>query len=473
MATEVILPKVDMDMESGLVSAWHIAAGSPVSKGDALFDIETDKAAMEIEAPASGILAHIIAPEGTKVPVGNAVAWIYAEGEAIPEAAPGGGATEAPEAEPTPAPATSQAPGKCGTVASQPVPTEAASRAEAPEALDEPRPRATPAARAAARQAGLDLARLVGSGPQGRIQSEDVAREIEARQRPAPAAPAAPEPAARRSDPEPLAAPAGWSERPGDLAVTRRKGQGSGTPIVLVHGFAADATGWAPLEKALGNAREIIRVDLACHGRSPLKKIENFAGLARLAVQAFDGLNLEAAHLVGHSLGGAIATTIADIRPRSIRSLGLIAPAGLGPEIDGDTLMGIARASRAESLAPWLKRLAADPDAISWDFAQAAMLSRMDEEMRAAQRDLAERLFPDGTQGFDLTGALGRVEAPLRVIWGRQDAILPWRHALRAPDHAGLHLLDKAGHIPHIERPEACAKVLRDLFGVAEAASRG
>ncbi|GAD55322.1 acetoin dehydrogenase dihydrolipoyllysine-residue acetyltransferase subunit [Limimaricola cinnabarinus] len=468
MATEVILPKVDMDMESGLVSVWHVAAGSSVSKGDALFDIETDKAAMEIEAPASGILAHVIAPEGTKVPVGSAVAWIYAENETIPEAAPG----EAAQATDVAAPPAAAPGATCTKVAEAAEPRPADTRPEQPSGsveTDEPRPRATPAARAAARTAGLDLARLVGSGPQGRIQSDDVAREIEARERPAPAV----ETPSRQPAPEAPAAPVSWTERPGALAVTRRKGQGSGAPVVLVHGFAADATGWAPMEKALGNAREIIRIDLACHGRSPLKRIESFAAFARLAVQAFDDLNLDGAHLVGHSLGGAVAMSIADIRPRAMRSLGLIAPAGLGPEIDGETLLGIARASRAESLAPWLKRLAADPEAISWDFAQAAMLSRMDEEMRAAQRDLADRLFPDGTQGFDLSAALGRVEVPLRVIWGKQDSILPWRHALRAPDHASLTLLDKVGHIPHIERPQACAKALGELFVIAEASSRG
>ncbi|MEP1696245.1 MAG: biotin/lipoyl-containing protein, partial [Paracoccaceae bacterium] len=71
MPIEVILPKVDMDMESGTISAWHVAEGDIVTKGDPLFDIETDKAAMEIESPASGVLHHIIATEGNTVPIGQ------------------------------------------------------------------------------------------------------------------------------------------------------------------------------------------------------------------------------------------------------------------------------------------------------------------------------------------------------------------------------------------------------------------
>lgn len=81
MAVEVILPKVDMDMETGQISRWYAKDGDTVAKGQLLFEIETDKAAMEVDAPASGILADISAAEGTVVPVGQAVAWIYAEGE--------------------------------------------------------------------------------------------------------------------------------------------------------------------------------------------------------------------------------------------------------------------------------------------------------------------------------------------------------------------------------------------------------
>ncbi|EXL01409.1 2-oxoglutarate dehydrogenase [Aquamicrobium defluvii] len=91
MAVEVILPKVDMDMATGQISRWFFKEGDTVKQGDVLFEIETDKAAMEIDAPASGILRNITGKEGVDIPVGHAVAWIYAEGEdasAAPAAAP-------------------------------------------------------------------------------------------------------------------------------------------------------------------------------------------------------------------------------------------------------------------------------------------------------------------------------------------------------------------------------------------------
>jgi pyruvate/2-oxoglutarate dehydrogenase complex dihydrolipoamide acyltransferase (E2) component len=81
MAIEVILPKVDMDMATGIIALWHVKEGDTVKKGMPLFDIETDKAAMEVECPADGIIGNITAQKGAVVPVGQSVAHIYQAGE--------------------------------------------------------------------------------------------------------------------------------------------------------------------------------------------------------------------------------------------------------------------------------------------------------------------------------------------------------------------------------------------------------
>ncbi len=72
-----------MDMATGKISKWLVAEGAAVKQGEPLFEIETDKAAMEIDAPASGILRNVVAREGVDVEVGKPVAWIFAEGEAV------------------------------------------------------------------------------------------------------------------------------------------------------------------------------------------------------------------------------------------------------------------------------------------------------------------------------------------------------------------------------------------------------
>lgn len=434
MPVEVIMPKVDMDMEKGKLSVWHISEGTKVEKGAPLFDIETDKAAMEVEAPATGTLHHVLASAGTDVPVGQPVAWLYADDEEV-------GAS--PQAELKPAIAAPDAPPKT----TEPVPRPAASTC-APQQATAHAPgrtgvRATPAARRLAKGAGIDLTSLSGSGPSGRIQAADVERATAV----APAATA------------PLPSPVIWEPQAGPLHVSRTDGEG--VPLILLHGFGADSYGWRPLEQAMRSTRPLIRIDLPSHGRSPLARISAFRDLSRRVVECFDSLHLDGpVNLLGHSLGGALALSLADIRPRGIRSLCLIAPAGLGSEIDGATLNGIARASRAESLAPWLKRLTATPDGISWDFAKAAMMTREDPALRSAQLDLADVLFPDGTQAFDLTAALDRLEMPTSIVWGRRDRVLPWRHAMAANGNIALHFLREAGHIPHMECPAEVAAIL-------------
>jgi pyruvate dehydrogenase E2 component (dihydrolipoamide acetyltransferase) len=162
MPVEVILPKVDMDMTTGQISRWFVTEGAAVRQGDLLFEIETDKAAMEIDAPASGIIRNITGKQGVDIPVGHTVAWIYAEGE-DPATAPPSPSDERRDA----------ASGDHATTA------EEETRSPAVPALrTEPSPevksRATPLARRLAREAGLDLSALPGSGPRGRVTRTDV-----------------------------------------------------------------------------------------------------------------------------------------------------------------------------------------------------------------------------------------------------------------------------------------------------------
>jgi pyruvate dehydrogenase E2 component (dihydrolipoamide acetyltransferase) len=162
MAVEVILPKVDMDMATGRISSWHVEEGATVKKGDLLFEIETDKAAMEIDSPAAGIVRNITGKEGVDIAVGEVVAWIYEEGEAVadaPASAPAEAVAEAPAKAEAPAPVEAAAP-----VAAAP-----AANVEASSGV-----RASPLARRLAKEAGLDLAAISGSGPKGRIVKADV-----------------------------------------------------------------------------------------------------------------------------------------------------------------------------------------------------------------------------------------------------------------------------------------------------------
>ncbi len=153
MAIEVILPKVDMDMSTGRISKWLVADGAEVKKGDPLFEIETDKAAMEVESPGTGKLGQITAKEGDDVPIGQVIAYIFAAGET---------ATEVVQSKPA-APVVE-------------TPAKAAPGAVVETSTSSPSSeiRATPLARRMAKEKGVALASVKGSGPQGRVLSADI-----------------------------------------------------------------------------------------------------------------------------------------------------------------------------------------------------------------------------------------------------------------------------------------------------------
>jgi pyruvate dehydrogenase E2 component (dihydrolipoamide acetyltransferase) len=157
MATEVILPRLGQGMETGTIVRWLKSEGEAVAKGDPLFELDTDKVTQEVEAEASGVLLKIAIAEG-EVPVGKTVAFIGSEGEAVPEQ---------DTAEETPSDNTSQAlpeaPRTPEPVQEQPVTTNG-------------RVKASPLARRLARERGLDLQAIRGTGPEGRIVAEDVER---------------------------------------------------------------------------------------------------------------------------------------------------------------------------------------------------------------------------------------------------------------------------------------------------------
>jgi pyruvate dehydrogenase E2 component (dihydrolipoamide acetyltransferase) len=157
MAIDVIMPRVDMTMERGTIRSWSAEPGAAVRAGQTLFVIETDKAAMEIEAPEDGVLAEILVPPGSEVPVGTVVALIRRAG-APADTAPG-------HAEPRPVAAPAP------VAAAQP---PAARQAPATPVTALPRPRATPLARRLSREHGLDLSAIAGSAPAGRIGRADV-----------------------------------------------------------------------------------------------------------------------------------------------------------------------------------------------------------------------------------------------------------------------------------------------------------
>lgn len=159
MATFITMPKLGLTMETGTVAKWLKAEGEPVAEGEPLLELMTEKITTVVESPASGILARIAAPEGSERPIKAVLGVIAAPGEAVPEVEAGTGQEEASRDIPAPAPAQASA--------------------EVPPAG--PEPPASPVARKMAREHGIDLRLVEGTGPGGRIVREDIERFLERR----------------------------------------------------------------------------------------------------------------------------------------------------------------------------------------------------------------------------------------------------------------------------------------------------
>ena len=162
MATSIVMPQMGYDMKEGTVLKWHKKEGDEVAKGDIIAEIETDKATVEFEAYVGGVLRKIIAAEGATIPVGQLIAVIAAADEELPD-----DLGVSSEASPPAAPQASAAP-----AATAPAPALADAPERAPAVGGEVR--ASPIARRLAKERGIDLSAVTGSGPGGRIVEEDV-----------------------------------------------------------------------------------------------------------------------------------------------------------------------------------------------------------------------------------------------------------------------------------------------------------
>lgn len=181
MASPILMPKMGQSSEDCTIVKWRRREGDAVKKGDILFEIETEKAVLEVESFAEGTLLKILIAEGSAAPIGATVAFVGTPGEALPAVAPPPAAAAAPmpaAPAPTPAPAASPRPAAApaGIPAATPAAPLPAPVAAAPAAAPAAPARLviSPRARVLAKQCAIDPSRIRGTGPNGRIVEKDV-----------------------------------------------------------------------------------------------------------------------------------------------------------------------------------------------------------------------------------------------------------------------------------------------------------
>jgi pyruvate dehydrogenase E2 component (dihydrolipoamide acetyltransferase) len=187
MPINILMPALSPTMEKGNLAKWLKKEGDKVKSGDVIAEIETDKATMEVEAVDEGTIAKILVPEGTQdVPVNDVIAVLAGDGEDVKAA--GASAAEAPAAaKPAPAPAPSPAPAAKAATPAAAAPAPQAT-APAPQTNGHGRIFSSPLARRLAREAGIELGRITGSGPHGRVIARDVEQAKSGKGLKAPAA---------------------------------------------------------------------------------------------------------------------------------------------------------------------------------------------------------------------------------------------------------------------------------------------
>lgn len=375
------MPRLGETMEEGTIAAWLIEPGQSFKRGQPLLEVETDKTVVEYPALGDGVLVETLVAPGDVVAVDAPIARI----EATQWEDAGTPSPPAPEPAATPV-----------------VPEPHRAPAAAPAAL-----RATPAARRLARQSGVVLEAVTGTGRRGRIEAEDI----------------------------PAAGPA---------------------TILLLHGFAGDGATWAALAAALSRAgHSVLAPDLPGHGSDgtvPQGIDDLFSAVNRHATGVTGKI-----HLVGHSLGGHLAALYAAAYPDRVASLTLIAPAGLGREIEVAFVHGMAHARTGGEIAHLLRLLGPKAATLSTD-ALEAMAKTLSQGRLGV---LAAAIAGPNGQRIDTLAPLSRLpdRIPLRVLIGRDDRIIPAAHLFNLPPRAAVHVLP-TGHMPQWDAPADVAAIV-------------
>ena len=227
-------------------------------------------------------------------------------------------------------------------------------------------------------------------------------------------------------------------------------------PAILLHGFGGDLNNWLFNHGVLASERAVYALDLPGHGGS--SKDASTGSLDGLtgALNAFmDAIGEPRAHLVGHSMGGAVALDFALTHPERVASLVLIAPAGLGPEIDGDYIEGFIASERRRDLKPHLQKLFADPALVNRQLIDDVLKYKRLDGTGAALRAIAGELFPGGQQAIALRDRLADLATPVQVIWGAADRIIPAAQAEGLPETIATEVIANAGHMVQMEAAAA------------------
>lgn len=241
-----------------------------------------------------------------------------------------------------------------------------------------------------------------------------------------------------------------------------RKGQGTGPPVVLVHGLGGSANGFyklfGPLAARFGR---VVAADLPGNGFSPLEGEVGFGTrrqlefLSRFIAQVVG----EPAFIIGNSLGGAMAVTLAHEHPEQVRALALIAPAGAQVGMDRhEALMRSLQITTVAEARALTRRLFHRPPATAVFFAGSVLRMYGSAAVKAVLSDSGEAPFLDPKM-------LQSLKVPTLLVWGESERLLPYEgidfFRAHLPPQAEVHVVKGFGHVPQVECPAELSRMIR------------
>ncbi len=226
--------------------------------------------------------------------------------------------------------------------------------------------------------------------------------------------------------------------------------------VLLLHGFGGDLDNWMFNLDSLAEKHRVLALDLPGHGQSVKTNVDpSLSGMATFVRKFLDVLSVSSVHVVGHSMGGAIAMQLASDSPETVKSLGLICSAGLGPDINSDYLRGFVEAQSQQELKLVLEQLFADESLVNLQLVNNLLNYKRMDGVEASLNALSETLISAGEQTF-LTDNIVASGIPVLVIWGKQDRIIPVSHAQNFSAAGGycveVEIFDSAGHMVQMEK---------------------
>ena len=411
MSEAILCPQVGQDLTEAKVVALHVKLGDTVKKGMIVAEVESEKATFEVEAFAAGVVIKLPYQVGDTATVLEPLVVLGSDADAK-------ASVEQPK----------KAPAKKDKAPAHEIAVE--------RVAESGQGRSSPLARRIAANNGLEIDKIAGTGPRGAVVLRDV---------------------------EGLAATSGKSAAASATGLhVKSLKDGKGTPVIFIHGFGAEIAAWRQIAMAMALPNTLLGIDLPGHGASPDVATSGFASIVEAVASTLRSMGKEF-HLVGHSLGAAVAIAISAQNGMTIKSLTLFAPAGLGTSVAGDFVAGFLAAKSEAALAAQMKRLVNDPSDLPVSLIKATQLAREAGPVVDRQAKVAAGIFEGSTQLFSVRAELAKYQAPCRVVLGLRDCIISSSETERnLPAGVALHRFDTAGHLPFLEEQSLAARLIAE-----------